>query len=332
MVPGSFGGSQHTVVAEGAPLERIGNTMNESKCMNRIIVAVDEDGRSDHAVRAGLGLGRVLESSVEILHAVPVPPPLWPDVNPVQLASINAEALTEAWNTLSEHFKGVFAEHGHAGRPLEDLLRVMPGHPAQVVIDRAKELDAGLVVLGPHKKRRLLDFGSTARAILAKVPGNVWIQPCAARPIHTILAPTDLSDHSLAALEQTICLARALGAEVRTLFAFVSPELAYSYGMSYPVAGPTYVIDEARESTKKAFLEAMAKLEWGDVKHTDEFCEGDAVDQILEAQEGVDLIAMGTHGRTGLSRVVLGNVAYGVMRSADVPVLAMRHPEREWLT
>lgn len=306
--------------------------MKEPKCMNRIIVAVDEDGRSDHAVRAGLGLGRVLGSTVEILHAVPVPPPLWPDVNPVQLASINAEALTEAWNTLSAHFKSVFAEHGHAGRPLEDLLRVMPGHPAQVVIDRATELDAGLVVLGPHKKRRLLDFGSTARAILAKVPGNVWIQPCAARPIHTILAPVDLSEHSLAALEQTVCLARELGAEVRTLFAFITPELAYSYGMTYPVAGPTYVLDEARESTRKAYEEAMSKIEWGAVAHSHEFKEGDAVEQILESQEGVDLIAMGTHGRTGLSRVVLGNVAYGVLRSAEVPVLAMRHPEREWLT
>ena len=45
-----------------------------------------------------------------------------------------------------------------------------------------------------------------------------------------------------------------------------------------------------------------------------------------------EMIVMGTHGRTGLARVVLGNVAYGVLRSADVPVLAMRHPEREWLT
>lgn len=306
--------------------------MNESHCLNRILVGVDEDGRSDHAVRAGLGLARVLGSSIEILHAVSVPPPLWPDVNAVELASSHAAALTEARKTLTAHFKGVFAEHDHAGRPLDELLRVMPGHAAQVVIDRALELDAGLVVIGPHKKRRLFDFGSTARAILAKVPGNVWVQPCAARPIHTILAPVDLSEHSLAALRQTICLARAVGAEVRTLFAFMTPELGYSYGLSYPATGPTYVLDEARASTHKAYEEAMSRIEWREVSHSHEFKDGDPVEQILEAQEGVDLIAMGTHGRTGLSRVVLGNVAYGVMRSADVPVLAMRHPEREWLT
>ena len=306
--------------------------MSESKCMNRILVAIDEDGRSDHAVRAGLGLARVLDARVELLHAVPVPPPLWPDVNPVQLATMNSEALSEAWSHLSERFKADFAEHGFEGRPLEDLLRVMPGHAAQVVIDRAKEVDAGLIVLGPHKKRRLLDFGSTARAIMAQAPGNLWMQPCDARPIHTILAPVDLSDHSMDALRQTICLARELGAEVRTLLVFSTPELGYSYGVTYPVAGPTYVLDEARDSTKKSYEEMMSQLDWGSVPHRHDFVEGDAVEEILEAAKDVDLIAMGTHGRTGLARVVLGNVAYGVLRSADVPVLAMRHPEREWLT
>lgn len=306
--------------------------MTESHRLSRILIAVDEDGRSDDAVRAGLGLARALDSQVELLHAVPVPPPLWPDVNPVQLASMNSEALSEAWKHLSERFHSAFADNGFGGRPVEDLLRVMPGHAAQVVIDRANEVDAALVVLGPHKKRRLLDFGSTARAVLAQVPGNVWIQPCEARPIHTILVPVDLSDHSLQALAQATALARELNAGVRTLFVFTPPELGYSYGLTYPVAGPTYVLEEARDAAKKQYEETMATLAWGDVEHAHEFREGDPVEQILEAQEGTDLIAMGTHGRTGLARVVLGNVAYGVLRSADVPVLAMRHPEREWLT
>jgi nucleotide-binding universal stress UspA family protein len=54
------------------------------------------------------------------------------------------------------------------------------------------------------------------------------------------------------------------------------------------------------------------------------------VTAILEKQGGVDLIAMGTHGRTGISAAVLGNVAYGVLKAADVPVLAIRHAQRKW--
>jgi len=102
--------------------------------------------------------------------------------------------------------------------------------------------------------------------------------------------------------------------------------------LTYPVTGPTYVLDEAKAAAEKAYSEAMAAIEWGGIPNEHTFVEGDAIEQILAAQEGIDLIALGTHGRTGLSRVVLGNVAYGVLRAADVPVLAMRHPEREWLT
>ncbi len=306
--------------------------MSESSHLKQILVGVDEDGRSDAAVRVGLDLARRLGANVELLHSVPVPPPLWPDINPVQLASINAEALTEAWRALSERFHDDFQQSGFGGHPVEDLLRVMPGHPAQVMIDRANETGADLIVLGPHKKRRLLDFGSTARAVLAKAPGSVWVQPGEYREIRQILVPVDLSDHSLLALERVKALAAVLKAEVKTLHCFAAPEIAYSYGLSYPIAGPTYVVDEAREATREGFEKVMADFDWGDVSHSAVFTEGDAVTQILELGQQADLIALGTHGRTGLSAAVLGNVAYGVLKESETPVLALRHPEREWLT
>ena len=52
---------------------------------------------------------------------------------------------------------------------------------------------------------------------------------------------------------------------------------------------------------------------------------------VLEMQDDVDLVMMGTHGRTGLSRVILGNVARTVAGEAHVPVVTMRSAERQWL-
>ena len=61
---------------------------------------------------------------------------------------------------------------------------------------------------------------------------------------------------------------------------------------------------------------------------------GDPLSCILEAsvEHAADLVVMGTHGRTGLASALLGNVAYSVMRRCEKPVLAIRHPEREFLT
>ena len=47
--------------------------------------------------------------------------------------------------------------------------------------------------------------------------------------------------------------------------------------------------------------------------------------------EKIDLIVMGTHGRRGLSRLVMGSVADKVVRTAPCPVLTVRHPEREFV-
>jgi nucleotide-binding universal stress UspA family protein len=51
----------------------------------------------------------------------------------------------------------------------------------------------------------------------------------------------------------------------------------------------------------------------------------------LELENAFDLIAMGSHGRTGLSAALLGNVAYAIVKDASKPVLVVRHPDRKFL-
>ena len=67
------------------------------------------------------------------------------------------------------------------------------------------------------------------------------------------------------------------------------------------------------------------------VEHSIEFVEDHPVHRVLAEQDSVDLVVMGSHGRTGLSAALLGNVAYSVIRDGHVPVVALRDPEREWL-
>ena len=99
------------------------------------------------------------------------------------------------------------------------------------------------------------------------------------------------------------------------------------------ISGPSYVIDEVRDAARQGFEQTMAEQSFEGLEPDLVFVEGRPVEAILGqvADGGHDLVVLGSHGRTGLSSVVLGNVAYGVMREASVPTLALRHPGRDWL-
>jgi nucleotide-binding universal stress UspA family protein len=86
-------------------------------------------------------------------------------------------------------------------------------------------------------------------------------------------------------------------------------------------------LKEARES----LAPVAAKLREGGVRITTDVRHGEPVAEIVAAarETGADLIAMTTHGRSGLGRLLFGSVAEAVLRQAEIPVLMMRLTERQ---
>jgi len=139
----------------------------------------------------------------------------------------------------------------------------------------------------------------------------------------TILMPTDGSPCSLQALEHGLSLAKALGAKVHFLYVLENPAQAIWIA---PESVPYGL--ELLEDLKKAGEEAIAKAlnlaqEKG-VEATGEVKEGVPVPTIVEAAKGFDLLVMGTHGRTGLDKLLLGSVTEGVLHRVGIPVLVVR--------
>jgi nucleotide-binding universal stress UspA family protein len=90
--------------------------------------------------------------------------------------------------------------------------------------------------------------------------------------------------------------------------------------------------EEARETTAEYLGHRAGELQALGIPVTTRTGEDvDVADQILEIaqSEGIDLIVMTTHGRTGLSRLLFGSVAESVLRRAGVPVLLIRTVEGE---
>jgi nucleotide-binding universal stress UspA family protein len=90
------------------------------------------------------------------------------------------------------------------------------------------------------------------------------------------------------------------------------------------------VHERLRESADRAVDRACERLDAAGVPHETSVRDGSAHRAILAAAEeaDADMIVMGTHGRTGVGRVLLGSVTERVVRRSDAPVLSVRyHPE-----
>lgn len=141
------------------------------------------------------------------------------------------------------------------------------------------------------------------------------------RPIRHILVPHDFSETAQRALVYALDLAEVLGARVTLMHAY---ELV---GYGYP-DGPSMTVQMAHdiEASARAALEGVAsRTRRPEVPMSIILRQGVPWSEIVAVAKEVeaDLVAIGTHGRRGLSRMLLGSVTERVMRTAQCPVLTV---------
>jgi nucleotide-binding universal stress UspA family protein len=135
-----------------------------------------------------------------------------------------------------------------------------------------------------------------------------------------ILIPTDGSEFSKEAAAHGLALAKLTGAEVTSLFVVDDG--------TYLNLGPiiTDLTQTLEEEGKKAVAYVKAEGEKMRVKVKTRIERGSAPLVIIKDSKDFDLIVMGTHGRSGVSKLVMGSVAEKVVKSAGCPVLIVRGP------
>ena len=137
-----------------------------------------------------------------------------------------------------------------------------------------------------------------------------------------ILVPIGLEDPAAQVLDYAVALAAKLDAKLHVLHAVPWPLL----GAEIPIAVTETAMDEIMAHKQQAFDELVAAHTAKLPVSSALLKKGDARTAILAAAEELraDLIVMGTHGRRGVSRLVLGSVAESVARTAPCPVLLVR--------
>jgi nucleotide-binding universal stress UspA family protein len=203
--------------------------------------------------------------------------------------------------------------------------------PVSAILDSARRHHADLMVLSTHGRSGLgrVIYGSVADDVLRHAEVPVLLIPPTidhawpADRALAILVPLDGSELAEDALRSAERLADLPGARLHLLHV-IEPA-------RYPLAGEGYVYvpfdDEAERADAQAYLDDLViRLERGGIPATSQVAMGMPTTVIprVAGECGADVIAMATHGRGGLARLVLGSVATGTLQRTHVPVLLTR--------
>ncbi len=298
-----------------------------------ILIPIDAQPLSQHAAKMGLEVARQFAARVTMVHVLEVHPmfALQTEFAASGVVLEEVQKLLAPWPSLAD-------EHGVQ---LETkILEDETDNVAASITTAAADLNCDLILMGTQGREgfdRLL-VGSIAERVARTANQPVMLlrgtaQTVTANPIAALLVPIDGSLESQVALKTSGELAAQLGVALRVLYVVPDMPLPMSDGLGFGTL--TYqpepwlealnnqgrtIIDKA-----KATLEPIlnpGKLEVSMVQQSDE-----RIAQVIlkVAQEHASsLIVLGTHGRSGIDRLLLGSVAEGVMHHADVPVLLVR--------
>ena len=142
--------------------------------------------------------------------------------------------------------------------------------------------------------------------------------------IKTILVPVDFSETSEAALEYAVSLAQPLGARLVVMHAYELPIYGFPDGaLLASVEVATRLMNSAQVG-----LDAMVSRHRNQARIDTVLRQGVPWEEVAAVAEDVeaDLVVIGTHGRRGIARALLGSVAEKILRTSSRPVLTV-HPE-----
>lgn len=140
-----------------------------------------------------------------------------------------------------------------------------------------------------------------------------------------ILVPTDFRAPSTAALDYAVQLAQKLGAAVHVVHAYEFPVVGFPEGvLTVSAEMASRILDAAQTELAKI----TTTYEKKGIKLETSIEQADPREGVLEAAEktGADLIVMGTHGRRGISRALIGSVTEAIVRTSAIPVLTIHAP------
>lgn len=291
-----------------------------------VLAATDLTEDSDEVLRAAAALAAAAGASLHVIHAFDLELTAYPELDG---APTFPGRIARAEETLAAQLARVLPD---GVRAASGTVVVYVAHRA--ILDRAADVRADVIVLGPHRGRASADrlLGTTADRVIrsAACPCLVVRGPLTL-PLRRVVVPLDLSDPARGALATAAGWVEAFGArdpdlalpDVELDVVHVVPRLfaAEDLPVNRATIGPRLHRDVEEVLAEHAFgVSVREELVWGD---------GPAEEIVRYARERqARLVVLATHGHGALKRALIGSVASAVARAAPCPVLLV--PPSRW--
>jgi len=285
--------------------------------ISKLVVGLDFSEPSERALEAGAELARRDGAEIHLVHAVSLPAASapWDGVGQLMEAVVEAAQKDMGKRAAELEASGLVA-HAH----------VATAAPAELLTDRAREVEAELIVVGTHGHTGLEHFflGSVAERTvrLAECP-VLTVRAEERKPGQgPIVVATDFSATAQKAVDLALEWA-AEGESVELVHALDTDRLGSLF------LGPQPVIDvvaEARKAAEHRLAREKERVEAGGRSVEVQLVQGEASRTLAEHAEQRDarVLVLGTRGHTGLRHLALGSVAERTLRHCKTPVLTTR--------
>jgi nucleotide-binding universal stress UspA family protein len=294
----------------------------------RVLVAIDGSVSAAIAVDLVAHVAWPSGTKLLVVEAVETGPGLfggpWPALAMVQADSLEAELRAEAERTVRE-------AGGRLGRPgLTVVSAVLRGRPATAIVERARRVAADLIVVGSrgHGTIESMLLGSVSAEVIDRAPSPVMV--ARGSGVDRVVLGWDGSSSAAGAADLLWRWPIFAASSIRVV-SVADVQIPWWTGFPEPDSSqliPVYLdaADASREQSEQLAGGMTARLRAEGLEAEPDRREGDAAAGILAAAHGwkANVIILGTHGRTGLGRLVLGSVARNVVHHAPCSVLVVR--------
>jgi nucleotide-binding universal stress UspA family protein len=291
----------------------------------RVLIATDFSPHAEDALKIVKGLPLPSGSKVRIVHVVE-PFPQVTAFAPTAIVEIGEDAEQQLRDDLEKNAATLRAP----GRDVDTALVL--GRTADVILEEAERSKVDLIVMGSRGRRAIKSalLGSVSAEVVdrARCPVLVARGPTLAR----VILAEDGSETAASGARLLATVPALSDLEVRVVGVVDAPFPSTFAGTDAPMG--TYAAVQSyydslpalRDATAKVARERAAALVAAGLAATSEMREGDAAAQLIEAavEDRADCIVIGSHGRTGVSRIFLGSVARAVLFNAPCSVLIVR--------
>ncbi len=286
--------------------------------VEKILLATDGSEYSEGAVREAIKLAKKCASKLTSLSVV--------DTNP-EFDALAPQIMERKEKTARQNLNAVQARSRQEGVDCDAIVR--EGEESyKYIVDEALRNKSSMIVMGRRGRTGLqrLMMGSVTARVIGHAPCSVLVVPKTAQlDFKRIVVATDGSKYSIAAASEAIGLAKRNGSAL-TVISVVPSELTTPTDIDFTVNQREFIAEkEMHEAEKNAKAVKEAAQKEG-IEAKAFVLSGKPPEAIIQTAQdkNADLIMLGSHGRTGMEKFLMGSVAERVIVLSACPVLVVK--------